>query len=50
MSAWRGGGCLTFGDTHGQTGGTVSTDGAVGVRVHCREWEQMAFKSPLQLK
>ena len=24
--------------------GAVSTDGAVGVPVHCREWDQMAFK------
>jgi len=24
----------------------LSTDGAVGVPDHCREWEQMAFKVP----
>jgi len=23
--------------------GALSTDGAVGVSVHCREWDQMAF-------
>ena len=28
----------------------VSTDGAVGVRVHCRQWDQMALKSPFQHK
>lgn len=38
------------GDAHGQAGGSLSTDGAVGVCVHCREWDQMAFKSPFQLK
>jgi len=28
----------------------VSTDGAVGVRVHCRQWDQMAFGGPFKLK
>jgi len=28
----------------------VSTDGAVGARVHCRQWDQMAFKGPFFLK
>ena len=28
----------------------VSTDGAVGVPVQCREWDQMALKGPLQFK
>ena len=30
--------------------GALSTDGAVGVLVHCRGWDQMAFKCPFQLK
>ena len=30
--------------------GALSTDGAVSVPAHCREWEEMAFKSPLQSK
>ena len=30
--------------------GAVSTDGAVGVPVHCREWDAMAFKGPFQFK
>ena len=30
--------------------GALSTDGAVGVSVHCREWDQMAFKASFQLK
>ena len=28
----------------------MSTDGAVGVRVHCRQWDQMAFGGPFQLQ
>ena len=28
--------------------GALSTDGAVGVPVHCREWDQMDFKGPFQ--
>ena len=28
--------------------GAVSTDGAVGIPVHCREWDQMAFRDPFQ--
>ena len=27
-----------------------SGDGAVGVPVHCREWERMAFNDPFHLK
>ena len=34
----------------GQAGGALSTDEAVNVPIDCREWEQMAFKGPLQLK
>ena len=30
--------------------GAVSTDGAVGVPVQCRELDQVAFKGPFQLK
>jgi len=30
--------------------GAVSTDGAVGVPAQCREWDQMAFRGPFQLK
>ena len=28
----------------------LSADRAVGVPVHCREFDQMAFKGPFQLK
>ena len=48
--AQRGDGCPISGDSQGQAGGALSTDGAVGVPVHCREWDQMAFKGPFQLK
>lgn len=30
--------------------GALGTDGAVGVPVHCREWDHMALKGPFQLK
>ena len=30
--------------------GALSTDGAVGVPVQRREWDQMAYKGPFQLK
>ena len=30
--------------------GALSTDGAVGVPLHCRECNRMAFKCPCQLK
>jgi len=30
--------------------GAVSTAGAVGVPVHCGQWEQMAFGGPFQLQ
>ena len=26
--------------------GALSTDGAVGVPVHCREWDQMSLRAP----
>ena len=42
--AQRGGGDLQV-----RLEGALSTDGAVGVPVHCREWDQMAFKGPFQL-
>jgi len=28
----------------------VSTDGAVGVPVHCKQWDEMASGGPFQLK
>ena len=38
-------------DTHAQAGwGSEQPDVAVGVPVHCRELDQMAFKCPFQLK
>jgi len=37
-------------DSQGQAGGALSTDGAVGVPVHCREWDLMAFRGPFQFK
>ena len=30
--------------------GAVCTAGAVGVPVHCRQWEQAAFRGPFRLK
>ena len=42
--AQRSGGWPIPADTRGQAGGALSTDGAVGVPVHCRELDQMAFK------
>ena len=30
--------------------GAVSSDGAVGVPVCCRQWDKMAFRGPFQLK
>jgi len=30
----------------GSGDGAVNTDGAVGVPVHCRQWEQMVFGGP----
>ena len=30
--------------------GLWAPDGAVGVPVQCREWDQMVFKGPFQLK
>ena len=32
--------------TQGQAGGALSTDGAVGVSVHCRGLDLMAFRVP----
>ena len=37
-------------ESKGQAGGALSTDGAVGVPVHCREWDLMAFRGPFQFK
>ena len=34
----------------GEAGGALSTDGAVGVPVQCRQWDQMAFGHPFQLQ
>ena len=34
--AQRGGGSPVLGDIQGEVGGALSTDGAVGVPVHCR--------------
>ena len=31
-------------------GWALSTDGAVGVPVHCKEWDQIIFRSSFQLK
>lgn len=45
--AQKGGGCLTLGVViRGQAGWAPSTDGAVGVPLHCREWDPMDFKGP----
>jgi len=43
--------CATEGKntSYGKMDGALSTGGAVGVPVHCREWDQMASKDPLQL-
>jgi len=30
--------------------GAVSTDGAVGVSVHCRQWDYVTLKGPFQVK
>jgi len=30
--------------------GAVSTDRAVGVPVHCKEWDHMVFRGPIQLR
>ena len=46
----RGGGAPPLQTAKVRLDGALSTDGAVGVSVHCRKWEQMAFKSPFQLK
>ena len=37
--------CPIAGDAHSQEMGLWAPDGAVGVPVHCREWDQAAFKS-----
>ena len=36
--------------SQGEAVGALSTDGAVGVPVHCREWDQLAFNDSFQLK
>ena len=43
---WR---CPVPADSQGQAGGALSTDGAVVVPAHRREWDQMTFKGHLQL-
>ena len=47
--AQRSGGHPIPRDTQGQAG-PLSIDGAVGVPVQCKEWDQMACKGPFQLK
>ena len=42
--------CPIPADSQGQAGGTLSTDGAVGVPVHCRERDLTAFKGPFHPK
>jgi len=37
-------------ESKGQAGGALSTDGAVGVPVHCKELDWMAFKNFFQPK
>jgi len=46
----RDGGYSIPGDTQGQAGGALSTDGAVCVPVHCREWDQKLCKIPSNSK
>ena len=40
--------CPIPADSQSRAGWALSTDGAVGVPVHCREWDLVAFKSPFQ--
>ena len=47
--AQRGGGAPSL-QTAEVRGWAVSTDGAVGVPMHCREGDQMALKGPFQPK
>ena len=42
----RGGGAPSLQTAKVRLHSALSTDGAVGVPDHCREWEQMAFKVP----
>jgi len=44
--AQRGGGAPSLQAGKVRLDGALSTDGAVGVPVHCREWDQMACKVP----
>jgi len=45
----RGGGASSLQTTKFRLDGALSTDGAVGVPVHCRGWDPMAFKGSFQL-
>jgi len=42
--------CCIPGDTRGQAGRALSTDGAVGLPIQCTELDHMAFKGPFHLK
>ena len=48
--AQRGGGAPSLQTAKVRLDGTVSTDGAVGVPMHCRGLEWMAFRGHFQLK
>ena len=48
--AQRGGGAPSLQTAKVRLDGALSTDGAVGVPVQYRQWDQMAFKGPFQLK
>jgi len=46
----RGGGAPSLQTAKVRLDGALSTAGAVAAPVHCREWNQMAFKGPFQLE
>ena len=48
--AQRDGGAPSLQTPNVKLDGALSTDGAGGVPVHCREWDQIAYKDPSQLK
>ena len=48
--ARRGGGAPSLQTAKVRLDGAVSTDGAVGIPVHCRGLDWMAFKDPFQLR
>jgi len=50
QAAQRGGGAPSLGTPKVRLDGALSTDGAVGVPVHCREVELHGFKRLFQLK